>query len=379
MAVFPTGTSTDADLYIGVNNLSTVLTDNPLTAGATTVNVSSTTGFPTVGIITIDLEAIEYTGTTATSFTGCTRGFDGTTAASHPVSTTVFHDIPAAHHNVLKDEVIAIETYLKDVLDETADGTALLPAYSFASSPSTGLYSFAANACAITTNGVLRTSWDAAGLATFNYGLDMGNSSTLKITDGAVATPGMSFASDTDLGFYREGANHMSVSAGNNRVLSFLNTENVNFVDLRFQGSGILKGLDGSSAAPFFTFSADTNTGMYRIAADRLGFSAGGTVGIDIDTTRVEIFNMPIHTGAGTAAAPSYSFSLDNDTGAYNSTTNAYSIATNGVETVRFDANATAANTRMLIYDVDNGTLERVSVGAADSGGAGFKVLRIPN
>lgn len=45
----------------------------------------------------------------------------------------------------------------------------------------------------------------------------------------------------------------------------------------------------------------------------------------------------------------------------------------------QFDSNATAAETRMLLYDVDNATLERVSVGAADSGGVGFKVLRIPN
>lgn len=45
----------------------------------------------------------------------------------------------------------------------------------------------------------------------------------------------------------------------------------------------------------------------------------------------------------------------------------------------RFDASVTAGETRFMIYDVDNGTLERVSVGAADSGGAGYKVLRIPN
>lgn len=46
---------------------------------------------------------------------------------------------------------------------------------------------------------------------------------------------------------------------------------------------------------------------------------------------------------------------------------------------VQADANASAGNTRLLIYDVDNGQIERVSVGASDSGGAGFKVLRIPN
>lgn len=46
---------------------------------------------------------------------------------------------------------------------------------------------------------------------------------------------------------------------------------------------------------------------------------------------------------------------------------------------LQVDVNATAGNTRLLVWDVDNATLERVSVGAADSGGTGFKVLRIPN
>lgn len=50
-----------------------------------------------------------------------------------------------------------------------------------------------------------------------------------------------------------------------------------------------------------------------------------------------------------------------------------------GVEAARLDKSAVAGDTRLLIYDVDNAALERVSVGAADSGGAGFKVLRIPN
>ena len=45
----------------------------------------------------------------------------------------------------------------------------------------------------------------------------------------------------------------------------------------------------------------------------------------------------------------------------------------------KIDNDSTSGNTRFLIYDVDNATLERVSVGAADSGGVGFKVLRIPN
>ena len=53
--------------------------------------------------------------------------------------------------------------------------------------------------------------------------------------------------------------------------------------------------------------------------------------------------------------------------------------AGNSADAARFDDSSTATHTRFFVYDVDNGQLERVTVGAADSGGAGFKVLRIPN
>lgn len=45
----------------------------------------------------------------------------------------------------------------------------------------------------------------------------------------------------------------------------------------------------------------------------------------------------------------------------------------------RVSASATAGDTYLMIWDVDNGTLERVTVGAPNSGGAGFKLLCIPN
>lgn len=73
---------------------------------------------------------------------------------------------------------------------------------------------------------------------------------------------------------------------------------------------------------------------------------------------------------------------LSNNTGSVHIAANAGNRVQNivgGVEVARFDGAAAAGQTRFLIYDVDNGTLERVSVGPPDSGGAGYKVLRIPN
>ena len=55
----------------------------------TTITVVSTTGFDAAGSIQIANETITYTGTTATTFTGCTRGAGGTTAAAHNTGVSV--------------------------------------------------------------------------------------------------------------------------------------------------------------------------------------------------------------------------------------------------------------------------------------------------
>lgn len=67
----------------------TILTSNPLSAGATTVAVSSTVDFPAKGRIHIDDEEIFYTGKTPTTFTGCVRGGRGTKDVAHSKDAVV--------------------------------------------------------------------------------------------------------------------------------------------------------------------------------------------------------------------------------------------------------------------------------------------------
>lgn len=54
-----------------------------LTDSATTISVDSTDGFPSKGTLLIGTEQITYTGSTGTTFTGCTRGANSTDAAAH--------------------------------------------------------------------------------------------------------------------------------------------------------------------------------------------------------------------------------------------------------------------------------------------------------
>lgn len=70
---------------------STTVSDNPLAAGATTIDLAATTGMLAGDILRIDDESI-LIGTVAsgTQLTGCTRGYHGTTAAQHTNGTAAF-------------------------------------------------------------------------------------------------------------------------------------------------------------------------------------------------------------------------------------------------------------------------------------------------
>ena len=124
MANFPTSVSTDGNLYVAVNGLQTTLAV-AVSNSATTLTLTSTSGFPATGMVTLDNnEVASYTGISGADLTGVTRGADGTTAFSHAIGITVGLTVVAAHHNRLKDEVIAIETALGTNLANVFPATA---------------------------------------------------------------------------------------------------------------------------------------------------------------------------------------------------------------------------------------------------------------
>ena len=109
-ANWPTALSSDSNLYDVKNNAYTIL-NGAIDVSTGTITVNSTSGFPLTGHIVIEDEVIVYTSTTSTTFTGCTRGQDGTTAAAHGNKELVFHNVVAAHHNLLKDEHVAMSNF----------------------------------------------------------------------------------------------------------------------------------------------------------------------------------------------------------------------------------------------------------------------------
>lgn len=95
-----------------------------LAAAATTVIATDTTAFPASGTIQIDVEQITYTGKTATSFTGCTRGAGATTDVAHDLGANIA-EIQSSYFYILGHAVKAINAvYVSDILQPAALYTA---------------------------------------------------------------------------------------------------------------------------------------------------------------------------------------------------------------------------------------------------------------
>ena len=82
----------------GQENPTDLYTDGAVTSTATTINLTSIVGLAQFGFIRLDNETIQYGGLTTTTsgattyyqLTGCIRGVNNTTAATHTTATRVF-------------------------------------------------------------------------------------------------------------------------------------------------------------------------------------------------------------------------------------------------------------------------------------------------
>jgi hypothetical protein len=127
-AVYPSAIPTDADLLVGYDGAQTTLATT-VNSAITTIVLTSGATFGNNQVIVIGSEQIFCTTLSTNTFSGCTRGYAGTTAASHTAGATVSGYIVAKYHNLIKDEVKAIAAALginlANVQASDADLTAL--------------------------------------------------------------------------------------------------------------------------------------------------------------------------------------------------------------------------------------------------------------
>lgn len=109
-AIFPNALVTDNNLPPATDLYSSILTSG-ITAVATSIPVVAVpANFPC--ILTVDSEEILVTGAVGLNLTVLSRGFNGTTAASHNTSAAVYGNFTSYHLNQVYAEVKAIETAL---------------------------------------------------------------------------------------------------------------------------------------------------------------------------------------------------------------------------------------------------------------------------
>jgi hypothetical protein len=92
-----------------------------------------------------------------------------------------------------------------------------------------------------------------------------------------------------------------------------------------------------SATAPSFSFTGDTDTGVFRTGTNSLGLTTGGTVRLTLSTSAL-VSTLPFDAPDGTAAQPAFTFSGDTNTGIFRPSSDTIAFAEGGVEAMRIDS-----------------------------------------
>jgi len=160
----------------------------------------------------------------------------------------------------------------------------------------------------------------------------------------------------------------------------FRGTEFTNILSETTGGMQIgISSTTGTAALAFLTANTErariTSGGDVGIGTASPAFALGS--GLEVE--RAGIATLRLENSSGGNGLEIAADSTTNGIRFYGLNNAPFVFAPNASERMRIDNTSTAGQTALLLYDVDNNTVERVTVGAADSGGTGFKVLRIPN
>lgn len=223
----------------------------------------------------------------------------------------------------------------------------------------------------ITTTGVARNDGD----------LNLTGMSNIILTTGGSVRPDVNNARDlghTTLARWRSGFFQTSVEIGSVVV----NTSSITRTD-----AGNLT-IDADSGDVILNASASVTltpgTGDIVLNAAGSKFRPLLDNNLDLGTASVKFrtayLGTSLRNADGSDTDPSYTFDSDPDTGVFRQAANALGMSVGGVEHARLSVPGSGDTALLIRYDPGTGaTFQRVTVGVADSGGTGFRVLRVPN
>lgn len=105
--------------------------------------------------------------------------------------------------------------------------------------------------------------------------------------DGSAAAAGIGFTGQPDMGLYKVSATEMGLTVGGVKA-GAVSTTGITAINFLAAGTQLFTG-NGTVSAPAWTFLSDTNTGVYRIGADNIGVTIGGTKILDVKSTGLAV------------------------------------------------------------------------------------------
>lgn len=196
---------------------------------------------------------------------------------------------------------------------------------SFIGDTDTGWSSSGAGAITMIIGGTQQIVYDGSLSA-----LSMDSNLKWRGLDGTPSEPGISFSSETNTGLFRVSSGVLAIGT--------LGTQRV-----RFESSGVTLATGGQFRSPFgtaasppYSFSSATGTGIYGDSGSggTLYFATAGLERGSINSVRVN-FQHPLQMLSGSAAAPVYSFTSATTSGLFLTGTNAVAISVGGTERAR--------------------------------------------
>lgn len=185
------------------------------------------------------------------------------------------------------------------------------------------------------------------------------------VLDGTVQNPGVNFLSEEDCGVYVQDANTLGFSTDSTRRM-YLDNNGLYMDKPIFLSSG-------TASTPGICWGLDQNSGIFHTGtADTIALSTGGTQRLTLDTVSLTS-TVPILAPSGSVSSIPYSFSADTNTGMYRSASDEISFACGGEQILYMGSN-------YMRYQSSNTTQTALSIINSSSnvtwqfivGGSGF-------